>query len=514
VIENVIQGIVNMRAIRPPRPNDPIDYGRWKDEYKREPSREWIATLVRNAFSGFKVPEETEGDARRPFVTQDVAGQLLSCALSVPWLDAVIQENIARNKLKLPPQGDLYAYFRGTPLTKFFELTVSIKIPAELQYSGTYICGPPGAGKTVLLQHLVLKSLNTAAIILMDSKRDEDFIGMFRDTADIVLDPGPIAINPLSIPNTSPEALIDLNVYIFTGLAGIEYNPIQLVLLKYVLRCLIERYQNPTLMDLIEILDKGPRVKLDGELATFFNGEFNSKTYSVTKDAIKFRLRELLFYPVTKAIFSCKETKLDLRQEINARKFIIINANVAKLGDNASSFLQRLFMALILNAVRSGTNVPLHIFADECQTWCSHDKSLVSALDTLRAAKVACHLAHQRVKQMSPPVLDALSNCAITYARPEEDAGFFATKMRRSADDLRALPVGTWACYARGVGTFDAKIPLPKPPPKTLKGALFRRSMKQYYTEELTVPQPAPPQEAPRQPAPLHDTEMKPSKDW
>ena len=473
--------------VKPPRPGDKIDYGRYLDDLEKQPE---IEQTVREIIG--EPPYGVE-EASRPFIDEDKLARLIE---QLPW--------VPEEKLR-----------------KLLQLREPVTIPDEVCFSGVHICAPPGKGKTLLIQHLVLKyGQKPCSLILMDSKPEEDLLRPFklrqviREESLIILDPGPIAINPLSIPNTTPEALVDLNVYIFSGITGMEYTPKQGVLLKYILRTLITCYPNPTIMDFIDIMRNGVRsgISLTQELKDFFDNDFQDSTYKKTAEEIQYRLRDLLFNPVIKAIFSCKHTKLDLAKEMNAGKVLLINASTEKLGEAGSSFYQRLWIALILNAARTrkGNSLPCYVFCDEIQLWAANDRSLVTILDTCRSARIAMHLSHQRVKQLSPTVLDALLNCAVTFANPEADASTFAGKLRRPAGELNDRPVGTFAGYARGVGPFDYEVPLPdfnQFPERTFwqrTSYLFGPSY--YYTPE---------------PIPEHsdtksgdDIEMKPSKDW
>jgi hypothetical protein len=56
-------------------------------------------------------------------------------------------------------------------------------------------------------------------------------------------------------------------------------------------------------------------------------------------------------------------------------------------------------------------------------------------------------------------VKDALQNCAVRYANSDADAAALAHHLRTTADDLRALPRGSFALYVRDVGAYTTQIP-------------------------------------------------------
>ena len=77
------------------------------------------------------------------------------------------------------------------------------------------------------------------------------------------------------------------------------------------------------------------------------------------------------------------------------------------------------------------------------------DTRIPILLDECRSQKIALILAHQRTAQLTPPVLDAVANCAIRMANSDDEAKYLHRKLRMNAETLRSLPRGTFGTFVR-----------------------------------------------------------------
>jgi len=86
-----------------------------------------------------------------------------------------------KRPFKLPSQNDaplhelVGAYFRNTPLEHFLMAPVPLRLTYEDRFSHMHIVGGSGAGKTQLLQHLILHDLQSEdppALVIIDSQTD------------------------------------------------------------------------------------------------------------------------------------------------------------------------------------------------------------------------------------------------------------------------------------------------------------------------------------------------------
>jgi hypothetical protein len=343
----------------------------------------------------------------------------------------------------------------------------SFSIPDETRFSGHWIIAPPGRGKTTLLHTLIADDLGKdAAVVLMDSKGD--LIEPIKNLAALkdrllLIEPNPdaaFALNPLDVSHTNVTQAVGLIEYIMAGLLDAKFTALQSTLFRNVVPAIIEAIPNPTLDTFKEVMVRGlPNLdKLNPHARQFFENRetgFHSKTYDSTRKEVVWRLDYLLTNPVMRTMFSATHTRLDFGKEMDAGKVIIINNSKAVLGDEGAEFFGRFFVALIARAAqqRSGkpaaTKKPCYVYIDECQSVIAKDTRIPILLDECRSQKIALILAHQRTAQLTPPVLDAVANCAIRMANSDDEAKYLSSKLRMDADVLQSLPRGTFGAFVR-----------------------------------------------------------------
>ena len=269
------------------------------------------------------------------------------------------------------------------------------------------------------------------------------------------------------------------------GLLDAKFTALQSTLFRNVVPAIIEAIPNPTLDTFKQVMVKGlppeALAKLNPHAQDFFTNRdtgFNSKTYDSTRKEVVWRLDYLLTNPYLRSMFSASQTKLDMAKEMDARKVIIINNSKSILGDEGAEFFGRFFIALILRAAqqRAGkpaeTKTPCFVYIDEAQSVIAKDTRIPTLIDECRSQKIALILAHQRTAQLTPPVLDAVANCAIRMANSDDEAKYLSDKLRMTTDELRSLPRGTFGTFVRdltpnGIQLKVSKIDLDSLPKMT-----------------------------------------------
>lgn len=378
---------------------------------------------------------------------------------------------IAAKDADLPPEELVDTYLAGTPFQDLLLTPIPFALPEEQRFSGHWIIAPSGRGKTTLLHSMFLDDLKRhASIIVMDSKGDLiDPIKKLAAIKDrlVLIEPDPdypLALNPLDIPKANVNHAVSLLEYVFSSLLEAKMTALQMTLFRSVLPALVEVIPNATLDTFRDIITNGIAnyrehiAKLPASQQAFFfdaaNG-FMSKTYQDTRNQLVWRLQFLMTNPVIRTMFSSLKTKLDIGKEMDAGKIIVINNSKALLGDEGAEFFGRFFIALILAAAqqragrRSDDKLPCFVYVDECHNIIKRDEKIPTILDECRSQRVALILAHQRTAQLTPPVLDAVANCAIRYANSDDEAKYLADKLRATPEFLRSLPRGTFAAFVR-----------------------------------------------------------------
>ena len=107
------------------------------------------------------------------------------------------------SELDLSPREVVDAVMKRTPFHDFFMTPVPLKFDHETRYSHVHVIGGSGAGKTQLLQNLILhdlKSEHPPALIIVDSQSD--------------------LINKISAPSSSLLSGCRLRALCYLGVAG------------------------------------------------------------------------------------------------------------------------------------------------------------------------------------------------------------------------------------------------------------------------------------------------------
>jgi hypothetical protein len=104
------------------------------------------------------------------------------------------------------------------------------------------------------------------------------------------------------------------------------------------------------------------------------------------------------------------------------------------------------------------------VYIDECQDFIKRDPKIPVILDQARKLNVALILAHQRLQQMQPNVLDALYGAtAIKFASKISDAAAhaLARDMRTTPDFILNQPQYHFAAHVRGMTNTALSIGVP-----------------------------------------------------
>ena len=426
-----------------------------------------------------------------------------------------------------------------------------LTIPDATRFAGHWIIAPPGRGKTTLLHYLFLKDAQKdAAIIVMDSKGDlVPPLSRLADIQDriVLIEPDPdypLALNPLDIPASSIAHTISLLEYVFSSLLEAKMTALQMTLFRNVLPAIVQCVPNPTMRVFRDIIENGTAKyqqyfdALNPLTSAFFEQQFNSKTYTDTRNQLLWRLDFLLTNPLIRAMFEAPKTKLDIGKEMDAGKIILINNSKDLLGDEGAEFFGRFFIALILAAAQKRSSrkpqdkLPCYVYIDECQSVIHRDPKIATILDECRSQKIGLILAHQRTQQINDQnVQDALFNCAIRMANSDDEAKFLSDKLRTTPEFLRGLPVGSFASYVRDLTPQALALSVPYHDLDALpqltdaeQSALKDRMRSLYAFEPERAPQShTEPEKAPQRPraalkpaqsAASAEDHTKPATDW
>lgn len=400
------------------------------------------------------------------------------------------------------------SYLGGTYLIDLFRATIPFSIPHVARFEHHWLISPTGTGKSTTLSMMLLSDLDRvakgeASVIVMESNRDliKSIEGMARfapggDLAGrlVVIDvedvDWPIAINLFDIgleqinnaSNRDKEALLNSAVsmldYVFRALLGAELTSRQSTLFNFTIQLLIH-VEGATLDTFIDLMQKNaihkPEYKdalglLDADARLFFELKFDSKELERTKGEVVDRLFAVKRIRSLSRMFSARKTKLDLYAEMGAGKVILINLASSLLGPDGVEILGRFFVAMVLFAAEKrqllakGDRLDTFFYIDEAHAILKRDEKIATILDECRKYRLAMIIAHQRLDQLQPPVLNALmGSTAIKFAAQVSDsnASALARNMGTTPDFILSQPKYSYAVSIRGHTTSAVSLAIP-----------------------------------------------------
>jgi hypothetical protein len=460
---------------------------------------------------------------------------------------------ITADESELAPVALVETYLKGTPFIALFLCPVPFTIPEKTRFEHQWIVAPPGAGKSTLLQYLILRDLelvaaNQASIVVMESNRDlikaieglkvfapgEPLDGKLVtiDAEDIEW---PIALNlfDVGIEDTrsySPaeregfrNAVLAQYEYIFSALLSAEFTSRQNTLFYFTLELLFN-IPSATLDTMIDLMQPGGIKQfqnhvsaLEPDARRFFELKFNGKEFERTKEQVVDRLFALKRIRTLSRMFAAPKSKFDFFTEMGAAKVILINVPQSLLQEDGVEIVGRFFISMILLAAHKRQLLPKHqrlpcfVYIDECQDFIKRDPKIPTILDQARKLNVGLILAHQRLQQLQPSVLDALYGAtAIKFASKISDAAAhaLARDMRTTPEFILNQPPYHFAAYIRGLTDSAISLGIPATDMNTMprmtraeQDAVQKRIRERYaigsdgqvrIATDASEPQPAP----------------------
>lgn len=383
-------------------------------------------------------------------------------------------------------------------------LVPAVNVPQKSRFEGAFILGPPGSGKTTLIQYLITQDIKDtdASVVVMDSQSkliaDLASLRHIQDRV-ILVEPGAVALNPFSMKG---ELGVDLITFILGALGGegAALTSKQSSFYRPCIRLLLEVPQ-ATFTDFYKLLQPDGLAlyaeyipKLADTVQLFFTNEFNGKGNAETKTELMWRLRPITEDPVYERMFCSPETKLDLFSELDQGKVILIDTDKQGLGAVRSSLFGRMFVAFLYRAAMQRTadeHPPVYVYIDEAHEYLQ-DEQIADMLDEVRKRRLAITLATQRLdKVKSTNMKSALMSTAVKYIRAgnDSDAHTMAREMRAEPYMLSNLQTRSFALFVRDqmkdaiaitVPDFDIKLDFEH---VSIDG--LKRRMKQQYGAEL-----------------------------
>lgn len=413
------------------------------------------------------------------------------CAASgiVPYEDTK-KRMVSALDSPLPPEKLVSTYLRNTPFLDLFNTPVPFEIPEASRFEHCWIVAGTGHGKTQTLQYLIAQDLERvaeggASVIVIDSQSD-----MIRTIAGLkefgpgggldgklcLIDPHdieyPVCLNLFDVNlervnQYKPldrerliNGILELYDFVFDSLLSAELTSKQAVIFRYVMRAMLV-IPDANIQTLVELVSPGGYDKfrpylsrLAGTARAFFETEFNKPQFSETKQQILRRLWGLLENGVFERMFSHPRNKLDLFNEMNSGKVILINTAKDLLKQQGTQILGRFFIAMIAQAAQERAalehRLPCFVYIDEAGDY--FDENVALILEQARKYKLGLTLAHQYLGQLEQQLQESLrANTSIKMAGgvSDKDARAFASMMRTTPEFIEHQSKGSFATFIK-----------------------------------------------------------------
>ncbi len=440
---------------------------------------------------------------------------------------------------ELPPNKLVDTYLGGTAYQHIFETSVPLKLTHRDRFSHMHVLGGSGAGKTSLIENLILHDLGTPdppSIVVIDPH--SDLINRLVH-ADIGLENQLIYINPRDTEHPVAINIFALNQerlarydattreqvtagviqtfdFLFSSLFDLDLSGKQQVFFRYVTRLMLSlpdtMGRNATILDMLSLMqDPTPYLPAIQALPPiqreFFERDFMSKTFAQTKEQIRYRLQGIVENPTLARLFTSSETKVDFFTELNRGAVILIDTAKDFLKDGSSIFGQ-ICISLILQAIQERAAIAerdrkaTFIYIDEAAD--VFGSNIDDLLTDARKFKAGLILSHQYLDQASSSLrasLAANTGSKFVSGVSAGDARAMASELRTTPDFILSQPQLQFAAHIRNVTPHALSIPitpgliskLPRMPEDAFERLMTRNHTRVSLSAPTTPPEPVSP---------------------
>ena len=393
---------------------------------------------------------------------------------------------------------------KHTPFHEFLNTPLPLKFDHETRFSHIHIIGGSGAGKTQLLQNMILHDLESddpPTLIIVDSQSDlinklsrlEVFHPDYGEQAGklTIISPRDIAHPPAinifdvrrdRLSSYSPAmreqvtaGVIQTFDYLFTGLLGADLTAKQSVFFRFVARLMLALPEtmgrNATILDMMNLMDDPSPYRdairiLPPIQRNFFERDFPGAGFKQTKEQIRYRLQAILENPTLERLFTSESTKIDFFDEMNKGGVILIDTAKDFLKGSSAHF-GRIFISLVLQAALERASLPqarrkpTFLIIDEAAEY--FDGNIDDLLTQVRKYSVGCVFAHQFLDQCTQSLrasLAANTSTKLCASLSVSDARAMAPELRTTAERILSQKKQHFACFIRNVTPEAVSIPV------------------------------------------------------
>jgi hypothetical protein len=401
----------------------------------------------------------------------------------------------------------------GTASYPGLERPVAIGAGDSLRH--LHVVGPTGTGKSTLLLNLICQDMVAGrAVIVVEPKGDliADVLAHVPEhrLADVVLidptdDEAVVGVNPLSVTAASAELAADQLLGVFHQLYASSWGPRSSDILHASLITLT-RSKGSSLASLPLLLgDPVFRRRIVGQideplvLQPFwqaFEAWSEAERTAATAPVLN-KVRPILIRPSLRAVLGQASPRFDLAQVFSQRKILLVNLAKGRIGPEGAGLFGSIIVAQVWqtalerNRVGSEMRHAAFLYIDEFQDYLNLPTDLGEALAQARGLGLGIVLAHQHLRQLTPPVRAAVlanARSRVVFQLGAEDArSFAAADDVITAEDFRSL--AAFEAYAqimaRGAVQPWFSLSTLAPPPPTSDPDEVRAASRTRYAMPL-----------------------------
>ncbi|MEK7121824.1 MAG: DUF87 domain-containing protein [Patescibacteria group bacterium] len=335
--------------------------------------------------------------------------------------------------------------------TSFRNNKVRFGIKQDDRRRHMYVVGSTGMGKSEFLKSMAIQDIEAGrGVCFIDPHGDSaddllDYVPENRIKDVIYFDPDdlqfPIAFNVMEGIGFDYRHLVASGlVGVFKKIWGTEaWSGRMEYILNNTILALLE-YPDSTLLGINRLMSsKEYRKKVvanvsDPIVKAFWTDEFAKyadKFATEATAAIQNKVGQFASNNVIRNILGQPKSKINIRKIMDEGKILIVNVSKGKIGEDASRLLGAFLITKIQLAAMSRVDIPeserkdFHLYVDEFQNFAT--ESFANILSEARKYHLSLVMAHQYIKQMEEPVMDAVFGnvgTIISFRVGAEDAEF------------------------------------------------------------------------------------------
>jgi len=384
-----------------------------------------------------------------------------------------------------------------------------------------YVVGSTGMGKTEFLKNMAIQDIEAGrGVCYIDPHGDAssdllDYVPPERLKDVVYFDPGdlsfPIAFNVMEKVDYEYRHLVASGLLgVFKKIFGVEaWSGRMEYILNNTILALLE-HEGSTLLGINRMMaDKEYRKKVVAEIKdpivkTFWVNEFAKyadKFATEATAAIQNKIGQFISNNLIRNIIGQPQSTIDVRKIMDEGKILIVNISRGKIGEDGSRLLGALLVTKIQLAAMSRVDIPeeqrrdFYLYVDEFQHFAT--ESFANILSEARKFHLNLVMAHQYIKQMEEPVMDAVFGnvgTIVSFRVGAEDGEFLEKWFQPDFMMNDIVNLGKYSIYIKlmidGVSSkgFSASTiqPLPKLE-KSHRDEIIDYSRKTYATPRASV---------------------------